>query len=192
MKFFTILFSFLMVTSCIKTREIPVISKLIFAPDSLGAGSLLINEYTPKGKVDTNEFGILGKWIEIYNPGNKDIELDSNFYLTDTLAWPDKFQIKDIGVKQIIKSKSFLIVWTDNCDTIASGKLIHTNFSLNSLGGDLGISIKNSKGQYIFLDAISYDDVSLIPKGTSFGRFPDGSEGIKQLSFRTPNSPNQL
>ncbi|MBI3232777.1 MAG: lamin tail domain-containing protein [Bacteroidetes bacterium] len=192
MKFTISFIIIVMFLSCTKFREVPNDGKKLLPPDSLGYGSLLINEYTPKSKVDTNEFGVLGKWFEVYNPGNRNIEIDSNFYLTDTLGWPDKFHVPYNIKKQIVPAKGYLVIWSDNCDTIAGGNYIHTNFSLNSAGGGIGIYYKNIGNEFMAIDTLTYGDHSLLPKGTPIGRFPDGTSGFKQLSFKTPGGPNQL
>ncbi len=192
MKYLLYFLSIIALASCTKFRDLPSNSKVLIAPDTLSFGSLLINEYTPKSKVDTNEFGILGKWFELYNPGTKNIEIDTNFYFTDTLAWPDKFHVTKTDIKQIVPANGFLVVWSDNCDTIAGGKLIHTNFSLNSGGGDIGIYIKNAQNKFVVIDSLHYPDYNLLPKGTPIGRFPDGTVGFKQLSLRTPGAKNKL
>lgn len=182
----------LSILACTKYRDVPFNNVVITPPDSLGFHSLVINEFTPKGKVDTNEFGELGKWFELYNPGTKDIRLDSSFYFSDTLPWPDKYHFKEPVVPQIVPSKGFLVIWTDNCDTISGNKVVHTNFSLSSSGGNIVISQRKPNGNLMYIDTVTYGDYSNAVKGISIGHYPDGTSGFKQLSARTPGKPNQL
>lgn len=184
--------SLLLCLACTKYRDVPFSNVVITPPDSLGFHSLVINEFTPKGKVDTNEFGMLGKWFELYNPGSKDIRLDSSFYFSDTLPWPDKYHFKEPVVPQIVPSKGFLVIWTDNCDTLLGNKVVHTNFSLSSSGGHIIISKRKPDGNFMYIDSVTYGDYNNAVKGISIGHYPDGTSGFKQLSARTPGNPNQL
>ncbi len=180
--------------SCVKHRDIPYKYNDQAAhlnADTIKPGILVINEFTPKGKVDTNEFNNLGKWFEIYNLSDKDRVIDTNFFITDSLGWPDKFQVKLMGQQPIIPARGFLVVWCDNNDTIPNNKHIHTSFSLSSAGGDIGLSYRNSGGHLFFVDSTKYSDYSLAVKGISIGRFPDGTNGFKQLLMRTPDKPNE-
>lgn len=178
--------------ACTKYREVPFNNISITPPDTLGFHSLVINEFTPKGKVDTNEFGILGKWFELYNPGTKEIKLDTTFYFSDTLPLPDKFHFREALIPQVVPPKGFLVIWTDNCDTIKNNKLVHTNFSLSSSGGNILISQRKANGSFMYIDTVSYGDFNSAAKGISIGHYPDGTTGFKQLSGRTPGNPNQL
>lgn len=181
------------IISCVKHRDVPYKHynpAVIIDADTIKPGMLVINEFTPKGKVDTNEFYNMGKWFEIYNLSNKDRVIDTNFYFTDTLGFPEKFHVKTMLKQPIVPARGYLVIWCDNNDTIPNNNDIHTNFSLSSSGGSVGMSYRNSGGDLFYIDSTTYGDYNTAPKGISIGRFPDGTTGFKQLLNRTPNKPN--
>jgi hypothetical protein len=179
---------------CTKYREVPEREVPIIIPpsDSIGFGTLRVNEYIPKGNVDTNEFGTLCKWFEIYNPSNTSIRLDSNWFFTDTLPWPTKFQVPQRDTTPIfIDSKGFLVVYCDELGNQPGQTQIHTIFKLSSDGGDIALFYKNPKtNQFICVDSTSYGSYSLAAKGIPIGRYPDGQGNFLERSIRTPGKPN--
>lgn len=184
----------LAIGACTKYRNVPEHPALVITPpsDSIGFGTLRVNEYIPKGNVDSNEFGELCKWFEIYNPTTKDIRLDSNWYITDTMPWPTKFHVPQRdSLPLVIPAKGFFVVWCDERGDQPGQKHLHTNFKLSSSGGDISIFYKNPKtNQLICLDSTSYGDYSLAAKGIPIGLYPDGQGNYIARSMRTPGKPN--
>ena len=80
-----------------------------------GLTNLKINEFMASNSSGiTDEFGEFEDWIEIYNPGNNDIDL-SNLYLTDDFNQPTLWQIpKPTSETTTIPSKGYVLFWADN------------------------------------------------------------------------------
>ena len=178
--------------ACTKFRDVPFKPAPYVKPptgDSLGWGSLVINEYTPKGNLDTNEYGDYVKWFEIYNPGNKAITLDTNFSFSDTFPQPYKFKIRNMYPAPVVQPKAFLVFWCDYRDTMPTPRQVHTNFNISSKGEHLGIFYTYPGQAALALDSFSFQPSSA--SGVSIGRYPDGQGPVdKTLLQRTPGAPN--
>jgi hypothetical protein len=181
----------ILLTGCVKYRQEP---DAPYTPpptppsNEIGLGSLIINEFINKGNVDPNEFGVSTKWFEVYNAGEFAIALDTNFYLTDTLGTPDKFQVKITKSPIVIQPQNYVVVWCDNMDTAANANDIHTNFSLSSSGEAIGIFYQNPQGDLMVIDTLTFGPST--NSGVSIGRFPDGKGPHRFRGKRTPGKPN--
>ena len=127
----------------------------------INAGQLVINELgTAGGLAVVDPTGENDPWIELYNPGNFDIPLET-MYLSnrsdDQFLWafPDT----------LLPAGAYLTLWAD-ADTQQTG--LHTNFQLLSEGGDLTLSYADG----ILLDEISYGPQNAF---TTLGRYPNGT-----------------
>ncbi len=141
-------------------------------------GNLVINEFMASNSTtaaDPN--GQFDDWIELYNNGNTDIDLN-NFSLSDESANLMKWKFP---AGAIINAKGYLIVWADN-DTTQSG--YHANFKLSASGETL--FLVDTAGT--ILDQISY---STQITDTSFGRYANGT-GNFQFMPPTFNAENML
>lgn len=145
-----------------------------YAPPALYINEFMaINETTiedPQGDYDD--------WIEIYNPGDHQINLEG-FYLTDYLSQPLQWAFPDT----FIEAGGFLLIWADN-DEGDPG--LHTNFELSGNGEQVGFYDTDAHGNAL-IDSITFS--SQYPD-TSFGRYPDGSGNWMFFSSPTPGYPN--
>jgi hypothetical protein len=78
--------------------------------------------------------GDYSDWIELYNAGTIDANLDG-WYLTDTTSLLSKWKFPPT----VMPANSFLIVFASGKDLAVSGSELHTNFKLASDGGFLGL-----------------------------------------------------
>ena len=137
--------------------------------------SLVKNPYT----------GGYSDWIEIYNPGSSDIDLQG-FFLTDDPQLPNKWQVaSDI----VIASGGYALFWADDIN-----EFNHTNFKLGRSGEFIGLY--DELGNVIDTLTYGYQEDEL-----SYGRrnanlqewvfFEDGTPGFVNsdayISGRTEN-----
>lgn len=128
--------------------------------EGLELPKLAINEFmADNDNIFRDNNGDYDDWIEIYNYGNKAINLGS-FYITDNNSIPSKWKFPDIKME----SGDFLILWAD--DEEDEG-IYHCNFKLSADGEYIGIYDSNS----VLIDEFSFDAQE---SDQSTGRIPDG------------------
>lgn len=138
---------------------------------------LFVNEIMASNKTTiTDEFGEYEDWIEVYNGTNDSIWL-GNFYLTDNLLLPDKWQMPDT----VIKPNGFLLLWADNQQHQG---VCHTNFKLDKDGETIGLF---SNG-LIKIDEFEYDEQT---SDISIGRLSDGGDEWIFFESPTPGESNE-
>jgi hypothetical protein len=147
---------------------------------------LYINEFMASNSSGhTDEYGEDEDWIEIYNAGDLDVDL-AGLYLTDDLAYPNKWQIL-AGAPEIttIGTKSYLVLYADN--DISQGPL-HLGFKLGSGGEEIGLAHLSGTAVY-WLDSLTYG-----PQLTdiSYGRYPDGNLLWVNMESSTPWMSNLI
>ena len=141
--------------------------------------TVVINEFMASNKSTiADETGAFEDWIELYNPGRKNINL-SGYYLSDDPEHLTKFKIPS---KTVLNKKSFVLFWASG--DVSRGNR-HTNFKLGA-----------SKGEYVILTAPNgvdiIDSIKFGPQTTdiSYGRLPDGTPSFSFFDRATPNSSN--
>ena len=139
------------------------------------APPVVINEVLPANSnagIDPY-FSNYSEWIEIYNPGDKPVDL-SGYYLSSSLKNP--FQWK-IPPDTIIQPKGFLIFWADKNDVYN-----HTNFKLKPSDQ---ICLVDPYGRTIdrLIYGIKQPDISV-------GRKPDGAQDWFYFETPTPGASN--
>ena len=84
-------------------------------------GQLFINEFMASNTntIKDPDFNNDADWIEIYNAGDKEVNLDG-YFLTDNLDIPGKWTITNVK----IAAKGFVIFWADD-----NNAGTHTNFN---------------------------------------------------------------
>ena len=123
--------------------------------------SVYINEYITNNKrFVTDEDGHYSNYVEIYNYGDTDINLEG-YYLSDNVNNLDKYMFGSI----IIKSHDYLVVYCSSKNK--SDNEIHTNFKLSD--NDKHLIISNYKGDII--DIVELVDLK---DNISYGRNKDG------------------
>ena len=148
---------------------------LLFCSNSLH-GQVLINELMAANAstIDDPDFDKKADWIELYNPTDEAILLDS-IYLTDNLNKPFQWLVP---TGTVILPKGYLLFWADGEDI---GN--HCNFKLAKSGEAIGLF--NTAG--VLLDSIIYPAQS---NDISYGRNTDGSEAFTFFTQSTPNATN--
>jgi len=77
----------------------------------------------------TNQTGNFYDWIEIYNPGTKDVNL-AGWFLTDDLTIFTKWMFPATN----IPPNSYMIIFASGNDKKILGEELHSNFKLSSSG----------------------------------------------------------
>ncbi|MEO8150891.1 MAG: lamin tail domain-containing protein [Bacteroidia bacterium] len=180
----------LMISACTtdKNTPVPIAANGPGGKDNIIAGTLVINEFEARGSRFFNELILPGNpeggsdWIEIYNTTNDTITLEKGkWFLTDSLPDADLFQLPECK----INPKDYLVVWCDSKDTTITQ--IHSNFSLNKNGEDIGLFYKDAKGVLKQIDGFTFHFQQV---DGSKGRFPDGSANLKSFDNPTPGTSN--
>ncbi|MCB9260582.1 MAG: CotH kinase family protein [Ignavibacteriales bacterium] len=140
---------------------------------------IFINEFLASNETinEDKDFEQNSDWLELYNPHNETIDL-SNWYLTDNLDIPDKWQIPN-GIS--ISPGEFFLFWADGQDTIINS--LHTNFKLSAEGEAIGLFDSNQN----LIDSIIYSNQQV---DISMGRNPDGEINWSLFDNPTPGSSN--
>src|SRR5436189_3597988 len=68
-----------------------------------------------------DENGDRGDWLELYNPGTADVNLDG-YYLTDDASTLNKWRLPAVT----LRSGSFLTVFADEKNRAVAGSVLHT------------------------------------------------------------------
>lgn len=142
--------------------------------------TLVINEVLTKnnGGLQDND-GDYNDWIEIYNYGDTDINLEG-IGLSDDLDEPFKWVFPNVT----IEAKSFLVVQASGKEKVDEDS-IHTNFSLDKNGENIVLTDEYGKE----IDSIK---VPTLKENISMGRKPDGSDNYYILSKSTPEESNKV
>ncbi len=117
-------------------------------------------------------------WVELYNTGPGEADL-SGSSLTDNLSQPAKY-LFPAGTK--IEAGGYLLVW---CDSATSSPGLHTGFSFNSSGEEVGLFAPASQGS-TRLDSVTF---GIQPPNFSIGRVPNGT-GAFVLTIPSPLRTN--
>ena len=129
----------------------------------------------------SDELGEYDDWFELYNPGDKDINIEG-MYVTDSPG-NELYKIPSSSSNAMtIPSKGYLVLW---CDKESEQGANHLEMKLKT------------EGEYIFL--IDTDSVTIIDSVSfgmqeadiSFGRSPDGADNWELFSVPTPGRPNK-
>lgn len=122
---------------------------------------VLINEVTPSNVTGcADEQGEKDDWIELYNPGDADQDLEG-YYVTDDPASPLKARLAK-GL--VVPAKGVLVLWVDKSPEQGAA---HLPFKLDAQGE--AVQLRNPKEE--LLDEVSWKDAV---SDTSWARFPDG------------------
>lgn len=172
-----------MIASCAKDR-------VGSTANSSTSGVLLppvINEFLASGSLQYNELitpadSAGSDWIELYNPNNETLQLQSNeWYMTDSLGMPTKYLLPAIT----LSPHGFFMIWADGMDTVINQ--VHTNFKLSKSGEQIGL-FHIHQGDSMYVDQLNYP---LQQSGISEGRLPDGSPNWIPCNIPTPDQSNR-
>ncbi len=163
-------------------EEIPEAEKL-----AEGITPVRINEVSAANSIYVNDYFKKNDWIELYNTTDDDIDIKGmNIILvTDKSKKPKKhdFQVPsdNVTLNTIIPAHGYKVIWCDNLDII--GADIHTNFKLESKGGDVIITTETYK------DTLTYEQH---PGTQTYGRYPDGANDTYVMNIPTIAKANQM
>ncbi len=125
------------------------------------AGDLVINEFMADNEAAVaDQDGDYDDWIELYNNGTEDLNLDG-YYLSDDASDPSQWIFPDTT----ITASGYLIVWADD-DGDQEG--LHANFKLSKSGETIVLSDNNLN----LLDQVSFLQQKT---DTTTGRFENGT-----------------
>lgn len=117
-------------------------------------------------------------WIEIYNYGNKAINL-KDFHLSDKADSLNKWTFPDYKLWQ----KQFLLIYASGKNFVDSSGFIHTNFKLKYFGETIILSSPSGK-------IIDKTDYPKIKSNNSLGRYPNGVGTFKFYDNPSPGKRN--
>ncbi|MFP4443316.1 MAG: CotH kinase family protein, partial [Spirochaetia bacterium] len=126
---------------------------------------VLINEaVTSNGTVVTDADGDYPDWIELFNPGERPVDI-GGFFLSDN---PDETDPWEIPQGTIIGPGEYLMVWASGKDSDGSVDELHSSFALSADGTTIVLSRPGAGAR------IDIVEVPPIPRDTSFGRNTQG------------------
>ena len=143
------------------------------------APTLFINEFMAYNTSTVQDpQGEYEDWVEIYNLGPDAVNLDE-FSLTDDLTEPYKWNFPDT----LLSTNDCIVVW---CDGDLGDPGLHTNFSLLSDGGEIGIFM-DSTTCCSMADSIHFGAQSM---DISYGRICDGGPQWDYFIYPSPGATN--
>jgi len=145
------------------------------------SGTLFVNEFMADNDTtleDPDEADSYPDWIELYNAGSAEIDLQG-LYLTDDLTDPTQHAITQTLT---IPANGYLLLYADN-DTDQG--INHLGFKLGASGEDLAIF--NTDGATL-IDSYTFGEQTT---DISEGRCPDGGDTWIFFSSSTPGASNE-
>jgi hypothetical protein len=167
----------------VKRIVLTCLSLSLFTCPAWASGPLFINEVmAANSSVIKDPQGQYDDWIEIYNAGDRSIDV-GGMYLTDDLSDPTKWRIPaNKPATTTIAAGGFLILWMDG-DTADAG--LHAGFKLRAEGEEIALFDKDGT---TLVDSMTFKN---LPGDTSYARLPDGGQWQFMVS-PTPGGPNLL
>ena len=155
----------------------------IAIPVDAGAQDLRINEILANNQMCCpDDEGDFSDWIEIYNAGNRRVDL-TGMYITDDLGNPTDFQIAADSLTTVtVEPGEFLVLWADG--DIEDG-LTHLGFGLRGAGEQVGLFAADG---ITLIDSLSFGPQQ---PDVSFGRKPDGGDSWFFLEEPSPGQSNR-
>ena len=144
--------------------------KAVFAQDA-SLVPLVLNEVcTSNQQGYADAFGNYGDWVEIYNAGDKDIDL-AGMYLTDNASKRTKYQFPYSDIKATtIPAKGHKVIWTDGEQWQGAD---HASFKLTAGTAAPIILSYWAGGKLVTIDSIKYS--ANIGSNKTLGRTTDGA-----------------
>jgi len=167
----------MMMNVSVRIYSIVLAIVLVYGPAN--AQSIFMNEVmASNGITIADEDGDYEDWIELYNSGDTEVNLEG-YGLSDdygnAFAWlfPDS----------VLSPGEFLLIWASGKNRTTPGEALHTNFSISAAGEELILT--SPTGERI-------DELipTAIPRDISYGRQPDGGSEWYFFSEPTPGAPN--
>lgn len=140
------------------------------------SGQILINEFSASNstQVKDPDYGDYPDWIELFNAGSADLNLNG-YFISDDFDTPDKWQIED---DVYIAAGEYLLIWADGNKTG-----LHASYKLSALGEEIALY---SPGLNL-IDSVSFSEQKT---DVSFGRVVDGDNNWGFFQRATPGASN--
>jgi hypothetical protein len=156
---------------------------LLFFPFLMTASfsqTILINEFQARNtSTIKDEKGSFSDWIEIYNSGKEDVNLNG-YFITDSLPYKDQCKLSSKGKDLVIPPGGYLILWADGKTKDGNR---HLKFKLSQDGEQIGLySPKLAQ-----LDAVTFGKQDA---NKSQGRNPSNPSDWVIFSAPTPGKIN--
>ena len=171
------------------TQKVIAMFEKISEEDMLAEGitPVRINEVSAANSIYINDYYKKNDWMELYNTTDKDIDIKGMtiIHTSDKSKQPKWHEYivpsDDVTLNTIIPAHGYKVIWCDQLDII--GADIHTNFKLETKGGDIIIATEN------YTDTLSYEQ----HLGTqTYGRYPDGANDVYVMNIPTIDKTNRL
>ena len=159
---------------------VSVVLSVLYRGELAFSQDLVINEVSASYHTLEDSFGNYDDWIEIYNGGDRALNL-SGLFLTDDLDDPTRYALPSTG----LAAGGYYLVWADNEPEQGPD---HAPFALADGGEDLFLVELGRNGQIVIRDSLAFDDQRL---KASFGRRTDGSGVLVPFGVATPGRPNR-
>lgn len=144
--------------------------------------SILITEIMAlNNSTITDESGKYEDWIELYNAGDKTVDI-GGMYMTDDSDDPKQHKIPEGDSATLIYPGSYLLLWAD--DDIEEG-VLHIEFKLSKDGEYL--ALYDHDGETL-IDSVYFSRQNA---NVSFGRNPEQPEKWQFFDDPTPGSKNR-
>jgi len=141
---------------------------------------LYINEFMADNETTiSDEYGEFDDWVEIFNPGDSDVDM-GGLFMTDDLTEPTMWQVP-AGV--IVPAHGFLLIWADK--DMEQGDT-HAEFKLSADGEAVGLYASDG---VTVIDSIEFGAQE---PDISYGRIPDGGVTWDYLTNPTPGESNDM
>lgn len=151
---------------------------LLFSP-YIGRTQIYINEIMSSNSNSISDSeGDFPDWIELYNAGHENINLNG-YFLSDDDHEPYRWQFPDIE----IAPNEYLVIFASGKDKVLEDAEIHTNFRINKQGEPIILSDSNG----VMLDRFP---PAYVNTDYSYGKLPDGSSELVLFKNPTPGEKN--
>lgn len=178
-------------TGCVKDEQ-PVPA----APEPENYTDIVINELVTKDTSDvyyTDGEGNGADWVELYNKGNKAVNIGGMWITDNPGTEADYIQIPDGSTNvTTIPPKGFLVVICGAKD--AGGNHVPTSITDGKVFVNMGLSSSKDHNVAIYdsekAEIDQSDDFNGLEDDKSFGRDVDGAGVWMQMAVKTPGAPN--
>lgn len=148
------------------------------------ATSVTINELQSKNSTIESDTGKKSDWVELYNAGDSEANLDGYFISDDDKALEKAM----LPAEAVIPAGDFLVLWLDGTTNVDAP--LHFPFKLSGDGETFYLSGKN--GRIFEQIEVPADPTSADPTApdVSYGAYPDGSDSYGWCHTPTPGKSN--
>lgn len=151
-------------------------------PKAPNLSPIVMNEFVPNPVGDDGADQPEGEWIELYNILDTPIDVVDWYFMNQSGDVVTISADRTIGSTTLVPGKGTLVVYLES-------SFLDNDEDTLSLYAPAGLS--ETLTDDVREDSVSYENVSVLPEGKSFARFPDG-EGIWLDPEATPGAENVM